>query len=93
MTKENSNTERYIYLIYQTFTDSLENKVDKAVEQKLILATDDENVAKGYCDNSAILTVEDCWALAYVAGMQVKEFNCQKIPLNKEIDVSGLTYE
>ena len=93
MTKENLNTEKYIYLIYQTFVDSLENKPQKAIEQKLILATDDENIAKEYCDNSAILTVEDCWAIAYAKEMQLNEFNCQKIPLNKEIDVSGLTYE
>lgn len=93
MTKENSNTDRYIYLIYQTFTDSLENKPQKAIEQKLILATDDENIAKEYCNNSSVLTVEDSWALVYAKGLQINEFNCQKIPLNKEIAVSGLTYE
>lgn len=95
MTKESSNTEEseHVYLIYQTFIDSSKNRPEEAVVQALVRATTNKEVAESYCKDSATLTVEDCWALAFADNARVKEFNCQTIPLDTEIDVKGLIYD
>jgi len=95
MTKENLNTEEsgYIYLIYQTFIDPSKKTPEQAIIQALIRATLDKRVAYSYCKNSPVLTVEDCWAIAFAEGAVLKEFNCQTIPLDREIKIKGLEYE
>jgi len=72
-----------IFLIEKGWINPLENRDTEGYEP--FVYTNDENVAKKFCESNGFWTPDDCWAISYIPGRKMWKYKYSKIKLLQEV--------